>query len=85
MMIPFSMDVLSCMGFNGFYRFYGFYGDGAAHQIKSAAKFSKPLPLGKGPPAGQGIGRRVRRQFICTFGTDYVMRLPFLRYQTSSL
>ena len=50
------------MGFNGFNGFYGFYGDGAAHQIKSAAKFSKPLPLGKGPPAGRGIGRQMRRQ-----------------------
>ena len=37
---------------------------GAAHQIKSAAKFSKPLPLGKGPPAGRGRETGVQTAYL---------------------
>ena len=31
----------------------------------------KPLPLGKRPPAGRGIGRRMNKQPVRSYGTDY--------------
>ena len=38
-----------------------------------SSRIAKPLPLGKGPPAGRGIGRRVCRQRISRDGADYGM------------
>ena len=32
---------------------------------------TKPLPLGKGPPAGRGIGRKMCRQLVSRYGADY--------------
>ena len=37
------------------------------------SRIAKPLPLGKGPPAGRGIGRKVCRQRISRYGADYGM------------
>ena len=31
----------------------------------------KPLPLWKRPPAGRGIGRRMNKQLVHSYGTDY--------------
>ena len=31
----------------------------------------KPLPLWKSPPAGRGIGRRMNKQLVHSYGTDY--------------
>ena len=36
--------------------------------------YRQPLPIGKGPPAGREIGRRVRWQSLGTFETDYGLR-----------
>ncbi len=36
--------------------------------------YRQPLPIGKGPPAGRGIGRRVRWQSLSTYETDYDLR-----------
>ena len=36
--------------------------------------YRQPLPIGKGPPAGRGIGRRVRWQSLGTYETDYDLR-----------
>ena len=54
---------------------------GAAHQIIEAPRnfkngslrIAKPLPLGKGSPAGRGIGRKVCRQLVSRYGSDYDM------------
>ena len=61
----------------------GSTGGGAAHQKESAAEFEnrrcprsvheKPLPLGKGPPEGRGIGRQLRKQLLHTYAADYEM------------
>ena len=46
----------------------------------------KPLPFGKGPPAGRGIGRRLNRQWFSTGGTDYEMGMAcFPRFFDSVL
>ena len=36
-----------------------------------SSRIAKPLPLGKGPPTGRGIGRKVLRQLISKYGADY--------------
>ena len=36
--------------------------------------YRQPLPIGKGPPAGRGIGRRVHWQSLGTYETDYDLR-----------
>lgn len=34
-------------------------------------RHTKALPLGKRPPAGLGIGRRMNKQPVRSYGTDY--------------
>ena len=37
-------------------------------------QYKKPLPLGKGPPAGRGIGGQMKKQPVSTYETDFKMR-----------
>ena len=38
-----------------------------------SSRIAKPLPLGKGPPEGRGIGRKMCRQRVSKYGADYGM------------
>ena len=59
-------------------------GCGAVHHNVKAPRFlnmtsrmAKPLPLGKGPPEGRGIGRQMHWQKDSIDGTDYGKRKQF--------
>ena len=42
------------------------------HFSNGASRIAKPLPLGKGPPTGRGIGRQMTQQSVSSFEANYV-------------
>ena len=50
-----------------------YMGDARRFAMAGFPRIAKPLPFGKGPPAGRGIGRKVCRERFCRYGADYGM------------
>ena len=48
-----------------------YMGDARRFAMAGFPRIAKPLPFGKGPPAGWGIGRKVCRQPVRRYRTNY--------------